>query len=66
MSLLEDNEYTAQYGATPLRQSHSKQLRVGLLFIQHVSNKEQLDIDLSLRPENLSVSDYVRIAEELI
>ena len=27
---------------------------------------EQLDIDLSLRPENLSVSDYVRIAEELI
>ena len=27
---------------------------------------EQLDIDLSLRPENLSVNDYVRIAEELI
>ena len=27
---------------------------------------EQLDIDLSLRPENLSVNDYVRIAEQLI
>ena len=27
---------------------------------------EKLDIDLSLRPENLSVNDYVRIAEELI
>ena len=27
---------------------------------------DQLDIDLSLRPENLSVNDYVRIAEELI
>ena len=26
----------------------------------------QLDIDLSLRPENLSVNDYVRIAEQLI
>ena len=27
---------------------------------------EQLDIDLSLRTENLSVNDYVRIAEQLI
>ncbi len=27
---------------------------------------DKLDIDLSLRPENLSVNDYVRIAEELI
>ena len=27
---------------------------------------DRLDIDLSLRPENLSVNAYVRIAEELI
>ena len=27
---------------------------------------DKLDIDLSLRPENLSVNDYVKIAEELI
>ena len=26
---------------------------------------DQLDIDLSLRPENISVNDYVRIAEAL-
>ena len=27
---------------------------------------EKLDIDLSLRPENISVNDYIRIAEALI
>ena len=27
---------------------------------------DKLDIDLSLRPENISVKDYVRIAEALI
>ena len=27
---------------------------------------DQLDIDLSLRPENISVNDYIRIAETLI
>ena len=38
----------------------------GLKNILTAKQIEQLDIDLSLRPENLSVNDYVRIAEELI
>ena len=27
---------------------------------------DKLDIDLSLRPENISVNDYIRIAKALI